>query len=174
LKKNRKGKQQPSVPVISSGFQFKPILAKVLVLVLFGAALGISITLYRMYSDSKKPLHQFSAKEKSEFVNMLKTGEAPANSVWLACPEGREDICQRVRQFVEMFKSAGWRVEENRVITWNPAHPLPGVHLILNSGDSIDSAGVKRSFTSLGIPVQAVSAPDVPKKSIGIFFGPDL
>ena len=173
LKKSRKTNRAPaSAPV--PGFQLKPILVKALMFVLVGAILGIGITLYRMYSDSKKPLHNFSVREKDDFVASLKARGTPAHSVWLACPEEREDICQRVRQFVDMFKNAGWRVEQNRVITWSPAHPLEGVHLILNSGDAIDSSVVKNSFTSLGIPVQAASAPDVPHNSIGIFFGPDL
>ena len=147
---------------------------KALAFVLVGAIFGVGVTLYRMYSDSKKPLHSFSKKEKDDFVATLKSGGAPLHSVWLACLEGREDICQRVSQFVVMFKDAGWRVEQDRVNTWNPAHPLGGVYLILNSGDDIDSRAVKNSFTSLGIPVQTARAPDVPRNSIGIFFGPDL
>lgn len=173
LKKSRKDKRSPSSAAVP-GFQLKPILVKALVFVLIGGILGIGVTLFRMYSDSKKPLHSFSAKEKSDFVSALKAKGVPAHSVWLACPSEREDICQKVRQFVVMFKDAGWQVEENRVHMWNPAHPLGGVHLILNSADRIDTSGVKSSFLSLGIPVQAVSAPDVPGNSIGIFFGPDL
>jgi hypothetical protein len=34
--------------------------------------------------------------------------------------------------------------------------------------------GMKTSFTALGIPVRSASAPDVPRNSIGIFFGPDM
>jgi hypothetical protein len=173
LKKSRKDKR-PAVPAQSTGFQLKPILLKFLVFVLVAATLGIGLTLYRMYTNSQKPLHSFSAKERNEFVASLKAAGAPSQSVWLACPDGREDICQLVRQFIGMFKEAGWRVEENRVVTWNPAHPLGGVHLILNSEEKINSSVVKNSFTSLGIPVQFATAPDVPRNSIGIFFGPDL
>jgi hypothetical protein len=173
LKKPRKDKRSPS-PAVVPGFQLKPILVKALMFVLFGGILGIGLTLFRMYTDSKKPLHSFSAKEQSDFVSVLKARGVPAHSVWLACPVGREDICQQVRQFVVMFNEAGWRVEQNRVNTWNPAHPLGGVHLILNSADRIDSSDVKNAFLSLGIPVQAASAPDVQRNSIGIFFGPDL
>jgi len=142
--------------------------------VLVGGTLGIGLTLFRMYSDSQKPLHNFSTKEKNDFVSALKRRGVPEHSVWLACPVAKEDICQKVRQFVVMFKDAGWQVEQDRVNTWSPAHPLGGVYLILNSADRIDSSVVKNSFLTLGIPVQAVSAPDVPHNSIGIFFGPDL
>jgi len=173
LKKSRKDKRSPSSAAVP-GFQLKPILLKALMFVLVGGILGIGLTLFRMYTDSKKPLHSFSAKEKSDFVSTLKARGVPDHSVWLACPVGREDICQKVRQFVVMFKDAGWRVEQDRVNTWNPAHPLGGVYLILNSADRIDTSSVKNSFLSLGIPVQAASAPDVPSNSIGIFFGPDL
>ena len=127
-----------------------------------------------------KPLHSFTAQERAAFIDVLKASGPPAESVWIACPDGKEDICGLVRQFVPMFRESGWQVLENRVVAWKPAHPLGGVHLILYAtGESDDSTlansiGIKNSFTALGIPVQTASAPDVPKNSIGIFFGPDL
>jgi hypothetical protein len=79
-----------------------------------------------------------------------------------------------------MFQESGWRVEENKVVPWTPAHPLAGVYLILQADGEPDGEtraaekGMKDSFTALGIPVRSASAPDVPRNSIGVFFGPDM
>jgi len=71
-------------------------------------------------------------------------------------------------------------VEDNKVVQWTPAHPLSGVYLILQADGEPDAVtriaekGMKNSFTALGIPVSSASAPDVPRNSIGVFFGPDM
>jgi hypothetical protein len=118
--------------------------------------------------------------ERAEFVDILKAKVKPTRSVWLACPVGKTETCQLVKQFVPMFAESGWLVESGQVIQWQPAHPLGGVYIILyatsdsDDAPSADTAGVISSFTALGIPVQTASAPDVPKNSIGIYFNPDL
>jgi len=141
---------------------------------------GYGIHAYWKSIHPAKALHEFSARERSVFVAALKAGGGTIQSVWLACPDGRVETCRLVGQFIAMFRDSGWRVEENRVMTWNPAHSLGGVHLIVHASggpdDSVpaDTAGLKSSFSALGIPVQTAVAPDVPKNSIGVFFGPDL
>ena len=144
------------------------------------AASGFAISAWWNYSHPPKPLHAFSEKERSVFIQTLKANGAPTRSVWLSCPDGKPEICRLVRQFVEMFQESGWRVEENKVVAWTPAHPLSGVYLILQGDGEPDELtraaekGMKNSFTALGIPVRSASAPDVPTNSVGVFFGPDM
>lgn len=144
------------------------------------AAIGFGIYAYWNSRHPPGPLHAFSAKERTTFIDTLKGSGAPTQSVWLACPEGKDETCRLMRQFIPMFQESGWRVEGNRVITWKPAHPLGGVHLILrvtggpDDSTPAESRGIKNSFSSLGIPVQTAAAPDVPANSIGVYFGPDL
>jgi len=158
----------------------KALGLRVLLFAVFAAISGVGIFAYWNYSHPQKPLHTFTSKERSAFVDTLKSGGVPVHSVWLACPEGKQDVCRLVNQFITMFQESGWRVERNQVVQWKPAHPLEGVYLILQAAgepDDLTRAAEKRirsSFTTLGIPVQSASAPDVPKNSIGIYFGPDL
>ena len=151
--------------------------------VVFAASIvvaGFGMNAYWKSTHPAKALHDFSTKERSAFMEALKSGVGPTQSVWLACPEGKAETCRLVGQFIKMFQESGWRVEENRVMTWNPAHPLGGVHLIVHAAGGPDDAvpadtiGIKKSFSVLGIPVQTAVAPDVPKNSIGVYFGPDL
>lgn len=181
-KSSRKEKRSPSLsgsaPTQSS--RYKAIFLKVVFMAVSLAIFGFAINAYRNYMQPVKPLHAFTAKERSAFTDILKAGGVPSKSVWLACSDGKPETCELVKQFLSMFQESGWKVEDNRVITWTPAHPLQGVHLIVYSPGESDAArleeavGVKNSFTAIGIPVETVSAPDVPRNSIGIYFGPDL
>ena len=164
----------------SWGPRLKAIGLRALFFGVFMAVSGFGMSAYWNYTHPPKPLHSFSEKERGAFVDALKAGGAPIKSVWLSCPEGKPEVCRLVKQFIAMFQETGWRVEENKVVTWTPAHPLAGVYLILQAEGEPDDLtraaekSIKNSFTALGIPVQSASAPDVPKNSIGIFFGPDM
>ena len=158
----------------------KALAVRVLFFAMFAAISGLGMFAYRNYTQPSKPLHTFTSKERSAFVDTLKSGGVSIHSVWLACPDGRQDVCRLVNQFITMFQESGWTVERNQVVQWKPAHPLEGVYLILQAAgepDDLTRAAEKRirsSFTALGIPVRSASAPDVPKNSIGVYFGPDL
>jgi hypothetical protein len=164
----------------SWGPRLKAIGLRALFFGLFMAISGFGISLYWNYTHPPKPLHTFNEKERSAFTQALKASGAPTRSVWLSCPEGKPETCRLVRQFIDMFQESGWRVEENKVVQWTPAHPLAGVYLILQADGEPDDLtraaekGIKNSFTALGIPVRSASAPDVPRNSIGVFFGPDM
>lgn len=144
------------------------------------AVSGFAVSAWWNYTHPPKPLHTFNEKERSAFIQALKANGAPTRSVWLSCPDGRVETCRLVRQFIGMFQESGWRVEENKVVQWTPAHPLGGVYLILQADGEPDELtrvaerGMKNSFTALGIPVRSASAPDVPRNSIGVYFGPDM
>src|SRR6185295_14828843 len=160
--------------------RLRAIGLRALFFAVFVAVSGFGISVYWKYAHPPKALHTFSAKERSAFIAMLKSSGVPTKSVWLACPDGKAETCRLVKQFVSMFQESGWKVEDDKVIQWKPAHPLGGVYLILRKsgepGDTAprDAVGVRNSFLTIGIPVQTASAPDVPKNSIGVFFGPDL
>jgi hypothetical protein len=162
------------------GARIQAIALRALLFAVFLSISGYGMSVFWNRTHPPKPLHEFSAKERASFVESLKSKVTPTRSVWLACPKGKIETCQLVKQFVPLFQESGWRVEQEQVIQWQPAHPLGGVYLILyaasDSGDapSPDEAGIISSFTALGIPVQSASAPDVPKNSIGIYFNPDL
>jgi hypothetical protein len=160
--------------------RLKAIVVRVVAFAIVLAVFGLGASAFWKYWYPIKPLHPFSAAERSAFTAALKSGGVPSKSVWLSCPEGKPEICQRVQQFIAMFQQSGWKVERNQVIQWKPAHPLNGVYLVLRAsggpGDTTpaESAGVKSAFAAINIPVQTAGAPDVPKDSIGVFFGPDL
>jgi hypothetical protein len=160
--------------------RLKAIGVRALFLGVFMAITGFGISAYWNYTHPPKPLHAFSEKERNSFIQALKANGAPNRSVWLSCPNGKPEICRLVKQFIAMFQESGWRVEENKVVQWTPAHRLAGVYLILQAEGEPDELTreaerrLKTSFTAIGIPVQSASAPDVPKDSIGIFFGPDM
>ncbi|HET9131676.1 MAG TPA: hypothetical protein VFO86_12040 [Terriglobia bacterium] len=164
----------------SSGIRLKAICIRVLFFGVFMAISGFGISIYWNYTHPPKPLHTFSEKERSTFIQALKANGAPTRSVWLSCPEGKPEICRLVRQFIAMFQESGWRVEDSKVVQWTPAHPLGGVYLILQADGEPDDLtriaekGMKNSFTALGIPVHSAAAPDVPRNSIGVYFGPDM
>jgi len=167
-------------PANSLGPRLKAIGLRALFFGVFMAISGFGISAYWSYTHPPKPLHTFSEKERSACIEALKANGTPTRSVWLSCPNGKPEICRLVKQFITMFQESGWRVEENKVVQWTPAHPLGGVYLILQAEGEPDDLTreaerqVKVSFTALGIPVRSASAPDVPKNSIGIFFGPDM
>jgi len=171
---------EPDRPGTSLGLRLKAIGLRALFFGIFMAISGFGISAYWNYTHPPKPLHTFSEKERGAFIGSLKASGSSIRNVWLSCPEGKPEICRLVRQFITMFQEAGWRVEENKVVQWKPAHPLAGVYLILQAEGEPDDLtraaekGLKNSFTALGIPVQSASAPDVPRNSIGIFFGPDM
>jgi hypothetical protein len=162
------------------GPRLKAIGLRALFFGVFLAISGFGMSAYWNYTHPQKPLHTFSEKERSAFIEALKSSGAPTRSVWLSCPDGKPEICRLVKQFITMFQESGWRVEGSQVVQWKPAHPLGGVFLILQAVGEPDDLtrvaekGIKNSFTALGIPVQSASAPDVPKNSIGVFFGPDM
>jgi hypothetical protein len=162
------------------GPRLKAIGLRALFFGVFLAISGFGMSAYWNYTHPQKPLHTFSEKERSAFIEALKSSGAPTRSVWLSCPDGKPEICRLVKQFITMFQESGWRVEGSQVVQWKPAHPLGGVFLILQAEGEPDDLtrvaekGIKNSFTALGIPVQSASAPDVPKNSIGVFFGPDM
>ena len=160
--------------------RLKAIGLRALFFGVFLAISGFGMSAYWNYTHPPKPLHAFSSTERSEFMDVLKAGGVPTQSVWLSCPEGMPEICRLMKQFIPMFQESDWRVEGNQVVQWKPAHPLAGVYLILQAAgepDELTRAAEKRiknSFMALGIPVRSASAPDVPKNSIGIYFGPDM
>lgn len=178
----RQGRRSPEMDRQgnSLGPRLKAIGLRALFFGVFLAVSGFGMSAYWNYTHPPKPLHTFTEKERSAFIEALKANGAPTRSVWLSCPEGKPEICRLVKQFIAMFQESGWRVEENKVVQWTPAHPLAGVYLILQAEGEPDDLtrvaerGMKNSFTALGIPVQSASAPDVPKNSIGVFFGPDM
>jgi len=162
------------------GSRLKAIALRALLFGVFLTVSGYGMSIFWNRTHPPKPLHQFNEKERATFVDILKAKVKPTRSVWLACPVGKPETCQLVKQFVPMFQDAGWLVESGQVIQWKPAHPIAGVYLILYAASesddtpSADTEGIISSFTTLGIPVQSASAPDVPKNSIGIYFDPDL
>jgi hypothetical protein len=167
-------------PGNSLGPRLKAIGLRALFFGIFMAISGFGISSLWNYTHPPKPLHAFSEKERGAFIEALKASGTPTRSVWLSCPDGKPEICRLVKQFIAMFQESGWRVEQSQVVQWKPAHPLGGVYLILQAEGEPDDLtraaerGMKNSFTALGIPVRSASAPDVPKNSIGIFFGPDM
>lgn len=160
--------------------RLKAIGLRALFLGVFMAISGFGLSAYWNYTHPPRPLHTFSETERSTFIDALKANGVPTRSVWLSCPDGKPEICRLVKQFIAMFQESGWRVEGNQVMQWKPAHPLGGVYLILQAEGEPDDLtrtaekGMKNSFTALGIPVRSASAPDVPKNSIGVYFGPDM
>jgi hypothetical protein len=178
----RQGRPNPEIDGLrtSLGPRWKAIGLRTLLFGVFLAISGFGMSAYWNYTHPPKPLHNFSEKERNTFIQALKANGAPTRSVWLSCPNGKPEICRLVKQFIAMFQDSGWRVEDNKVVQWNPAHSLNGVYLILQAEGEPDDLtriaerGMKNSFTALGIPVQSASAPDVPKNSIGVFFGPDM
>jgi hypothetical protein len=164
----------------STGPRFKSIGLRALFFGIFMAVSGFGFSAYWNYTHPPKPLHEFSEKERNAFIQALKANGTPTRSVWLSCPDGKPEICRLVRQFIAMFEESGWRVEEGKVLPWTPAHPLAGVYLILQGDGEPDDLtraaekGIRNSFTALGIPVRSASAPDVPRNSIGVFFGPEM
>jgi len=178
----RKGSPRSSSadPENKSSSRLKAIGLRALFFGVFMLISGFAMSAYWNYTHPPKPLHTFTAQERGAFVESLKTTIAPVHSVWLACPTGKPEICRLVMQFTTMFQESGWKVEGNQVVQWTPAHPLEGVYLILQAaGEPNDltraaEKQIRSSFTVLGIPVHSASAPDVPKNSIGVYFGPDL
>src|SRR5580765_7726027 len=154
---------------ISWGPRLKAIGLRALFFGIFMAISGFGISAYWNYTHPPKPLHTFSEKERSAVIQALRANGAASRSVWLSCPDGKREICRLVKQFVAMFQESGWRVEDNKVVAWTPAHPLGGVYLILQAEGEPDDLtraaekGLKNSFTALGIPVSSASAPDVPR-----------
>src|SRR5204863_1735161 len=107
----------------SLGPRLKAIGLRALFFGLVLAISGFGMSAYWNYTHPPKPLHNFSEKERSAFIQALKANGAPTRSVWLSCPDGKPEICRLVKQFIAMFQDSGWRVEENKVVQWTPAHP---------------------------------------------------
>ena len=161
------------------GSRLKAIALRALLFAVFLTISGYGMSLLWNRRHPPKPLHTFSSSERASFVDILKAKGKPTRSVWLACPVGKTETCQLVKQFQSMFEESGWRIEGGEVIQWNPAHPLGGVYLISHASgagepDPPEAMAIASSLTAIGIPTQSAAAPDVPQNSVGIFFNPEL
>jgi len=175
----QRGSEWASAPQQGLRTRLKAIALRALLFAVFLTISGYGMSLLWNRSHPPKPLHEFSASERASFVDRLKAKGKPTRSVWLACPVGKTETCQLVKQFVPMFEESGWRIEGGEVIQWNPAHPLAGVYLISHATgegepDPPEASAIAGSLTAIGIPTQSAAAPDVPQNSVGVFFNPEL
>jgi len=181
VRKERRQRGSDKSPGLQEGLgsRLKAIALRALLFAVFLTISGYGMSILWNRNHPPKPLHPFTPSERASFVDRLKAGGKPTRSVWLACPVGKTETCQLVKQFVPMFEISGRRRESGEVIQWSPANPLSGVYLISHAvgegePDPPEASAITSSLTAIGIPTQSAAAPDVPQNSVGVFFNPEL
>jgi hypothetical protein len=93
--------------------------------------IGILVALWipRMLSPQNKWL-ELTLKEKSLFIEALKSEPNPSEQIILSCASSTEEICTFAGEFAELFKRGNWSLKNDNVIRGQLGIPLRGVTIL--------------------------------------------
>ncbi len=162
--------------------------------VLFSVVVGRQMLFqYRIQHPIPEPdtvLKQFPERlltldEQRRFVTLL-GNLRDREKIRLRCPSNDEQVCTFAGQFIELFRTAGWALEGEKVDRLEPTKLGPGVLLLRRGEGTLEPSepnlglwvtqtpsliAVKGTLTRIGIATGTAPDPDIPDGVIGISFG---
>jgi len=137
---------------------------------------------------SPSPRHTLNNKETQDFEKPLKAHKGDKQSVRIFCPTGDEQACIYAGQFINIFRDAGWVVEDGVVHRVTLGIPYDGIRLFAYAGKSSNPQDkdsnytwmaispslltVYKAFASIGIESDMGHDPDLSPQQMTVYFGP--
>jgi hypothetical protein len=130
--------------------------------------------------------HTLSVQERYSFEKPLSEQKEPREEIQILCAEGDEPSCLYGGQFVNLFREAGWKVQNNRIERVRLNNPSAGIVLFKHGTGKLDPdnwqsglwtaltaslVDVRRAFVNIGIEPESASNPELREGVISIYFG---
>ena len=127
-----------------------------------------------------------SDSERALFEKPLSAQKEPREEIQIICAEGDELACVYAAQFVNIFREAGWKVQDNHVEPVRMNNPTAGIVLFKRGEGKLDPDNwrsglwgaltaslidVRRAFVNIGIEPEFGSNPQLAEGVVSIFFG---
>jgi len=150
------------------------------------AVLVCGIFVFGRHTWPHERRHIFTDAERQAFEKPLKAQTTPREEIQIACPQADESVCVYAAQFINMFREAGWRIQDNQVQRGMLGTPLAGVVLFSHSDSKPDPnnwrSGVWTAFTpsvenvyqgfaNVGVEPDSSSRTDIPENVMTVYFG---
>lgn len=131
--------------------------------------------------------HHLSQREWNRFEKPLRVQQKGEHEeIQIVCPAADEPTCVYAEQFINIFRDAGWKVQNNEVQRVTLARPPAGVMLYKHSDGTPDPndwrsgawtrvspglVSVYQAFASIGIEPDEESRKDIAEEVMTIYFG---
>jgi hypothetical protein len=128
-----------------------------------------------------------TANERTRFEKpLIVQQKGEHEEVQFTCPAADENTCVYAEQFIDMFREAGWRVQNNEVQRGTLARPPSGIVLFKHTDGTPDPndwksgtwtrispglVSVYQAFASIGIEVDGAGRKDISEDVLTIYFG---
>lgn len=156
----------------------------------FGGTLVIALavlTLFAIYVWPPIRRHILTDVERERFEEPLKQQTDERYTIQLTCPSADESICVYAAQFINLFREAGWKVQNNQVQRVVLGVPYEGIRIFayvekypepdapVGSGVwtkvSTSLISVYRSFHAISIEPEEGIRNDMKENVLTIYFG---
>jgi len=133
--------------------------------------------------------HQLDDKDRAKFEKPLKDQTRDRFTVILSCPSDDEQVCVYGAQYINIFREAGWTVQNNQIERATLGVPYNGIRLFsyvpnypksdapVNSGVwtkiTPSLISVYSAFSAIGIEADSGIRNDVPENFLTVYFGPE-
>ena len=153
--------------------------AAIVLLVVMACAMG-----YRVWPPIRR--HTLGERERFLFEKPLSEQKEPREQIQIICAQGDETACVYAAQFVNIFRQAGWTVQDNRVVPVRMNNPTAGIVLWKRGEGKLDPDNwrsglwtaltasvidVRQAFANIGIEPELASNPEMPEGVISVYFG---
>ena len=131
--------------------------------------------------------HSLSQKERTRFIDALKSQKTERQIVRVSCPNNNEDLCVIAKDYVELLQWGDWKVEGPAVQRTSLAKPMAGIVLMSHStgigtpDDPRTGVWVKQTdsnrtivaaFKTLDTKLTEQGDYTMPENTIALYFGP--
>lgn len=114
----------------------------------------------------KEHARKLTPRQRAEFIDTLRAGQRPHESIRIGCPQSSEEACIFPGKFIEYFKEARWTVERDAVDRLVLPKPVAGVAIFKRGAGVVDPSNpksglwvqqtpdletVKRAFAKIGL-----------------------
>jgi hypothetical protein len=143
----------------------------------------------RAQQSSPKAWLELSDEQMAKFIGVLRSHVGPQEQIKLGCAAYSEQTCVASAKFLDAFKRSGWPVLGDKIERVVPAKPIAGVALFkYGHADAFDPqdpdqgkwmelsqslSTLQRAFAEVGIAAVRLADEQLPKETIGVFFGID-
>ena len=130
--------------------------------------------------------HTFNQRERYAFEKPLQEQKEPRETITLSCPAADENTCVYAAQFVDMFREAGWKIQNNAVERVTLGRAYPGVILVKHGTGKLDPNNwrsglwtqmspslehVRQAFINVGIEPDSIADEALPQDMLRVYFG---
>jgi hypothetical protein len=131
--------------------------------------------------------HTLDAEEQARFEKPLKHQTDDRYEIQLACPSADESVCVYAAQFINLFREAGWKVQDNqvkrvvlgvpyegiRIFSYVPKYPEPDAPVNTGVWSAVTPSliSVYRAFSAIGIESESGIRNDEKPDALTVYFG---